>query len=584
MVTTGTTSPGEIELFRRLQDDPGTAGWTVLHSLDIANHIRQAEGEIDFVVIVPHKGVVCVEVKAHHSVERRDGVWFFGAHGRTEYRGPFRQASDGMHSIRRGLLKRAREKRLSSDVITSLERVVFWSAVLFPYLRFEIVSPEWHPWQVIDSRSFLAKPISRIFESVLDKAHEHLACTPRATWYTSGHSEPTIGQCEIITELLRPSFEFFESPNSRAKRVEREVKRYTAGQFHALSSMQANPRVAFAGPAGTGKTTLAIEATRRGVTAGRRVLLLCYNRLLGKELENETRGLGPRVVARTLHAHMLSVLNAVNIKDTPAFWQDELPSLSTDALLERTLEGQEDLVFDELIIDEAQDILRESFLDFLDLSLKGGLAAGQWRLFGDFEHQTIYGASNLSLHEFLSRRGGGAPQYRLRVNCRNTPRIAGIVPLLCEIDAPYEAILRPDEKIDPVYLFYSSPEEQVQLLTRTLGQLFADGYQNEDVVVLSPFSPDRSTAAKVKEYPWNQQLRSIDDLRDHGICARYSSIHAFKGLEAPVIILTDIEKLAARDQTKYLFYIGVTRALHKLYVLMHEGVKSDILTLLALDD
>lgn len=51
-----TPSPGEREVFQRLRDDPGTEGWTVLHSLGIALHPRQIQGEADFVIIVPGKG------------------------------------------------------------------------------------------------------------------------------------------------------------------------------------------------------------------------------------------------------------------------------------------------------------------------------------------------------------------------------------------------------------------------------------------------------------------------------------------------------------------------------------------------
>jgi len=36
---------------------PDTAGWTVLHSFDIADDRRQIAGEIDFLCIVPGKGV-----------------------------------------------------------------------------------------------------------------------------------------------------------------------------------------------------------------------------------------------------------------------------------------------------------------------------------------------------------------------------------------------------------------------------------------------------------------------------------------------------------------------------------------------
>ena len=57
-------SPGERSLFPRFKNDPDTAGWIVLHSLGVAKHPKRIEGELDFVVIVPGAGILCLEVKA----------------------------------------------------------------------------------------------------------------------------------------------------------------------------------------------------------------------------------------------------------------------------------------------------------------------------------------------------------------------------------------------------------------------------------------------------------------------------------------------------------------------------------------
>jgi hypothetical protein len=54
-----TQSPDEIDIYRRLKDDPAAGNWTVIHSLNVADHATQIEGEIDFVAIVPGKGVLC---------------------------------------------------------------------------------------------------------------------------------------------------------------------------------------------------------------------------------------------------------------------------------------------------------------------------------------------------------------------------------------------------------------------------------------------------------------------------------------------------------------------------------------------
>lgn len=122
VVYEGCPSPGEAEIFRRLRDDPETHGWTVLHSLDIAKHRRQISGEADFVVIIPSRGVLVLEVKAAHSVRRTsEGQWYYGTNPKPDPRGPFKQASEAMHSIR--------DRVVSQD--RSLSRVVFWSAVIF---------------------------------------------------------------------------------------------------------------------------------------------------------------------------------------------------------------------------------------------------------------------------------------------------------------------------------------------------------------------------------------------------------------------------------------------------------------------
>ena len=149
-VCSADSPPGELELFRRLKDDPDTEGWIVLHSLDLARHVEQVAGEADFVVIVPGEGVLVIEVKSHLSVRVDDEGWHLGRSLKPEERGPFKQASTAMHSLRNYLLDRDR----------SFGSLVTWSAVCFPRVDFRIKSPEWHDWQVIDRSRLTSGPLS----------------------------------------------------------------------------------------------------------------------------------------------------------------------------------------------------------------------------------------------------------------------------------------------------------------------------------------------------------------------------------------------------------------------------------------
>ena len=64
----------ERRVFEKLERDPTAGNWTVLHSLGLARKRTGPYGEIDFVVIVPDEGIVCLEVKGG-GVSCEEGVW-----------------------------------------------------------------------------------------------------------------------------------------------------------------------------------------------------------------------------------------------------------------------------------------------------------------------------------------------------------------------------------------------------------------------------------------------------------------------------------------------------------------------------
>jgi DNA helicase IV len=57
---------------------------------------------------------------------------------------------------------------------------------------------------------------------------------------------------------------------------------------------------------------------------------------------------------------------------------------------------------------------------------------------------------------------------------------------------------------------------------------------------------------------------------------KYSSIYRFKGLEAPVVVITDIDTLATQEQ-RSLLYVGCTRALHRLVILANWKLRAELM-------
>ena len=622
-----TPSEGERVVFDALAAAGGADDWVVLHSLDLANHRRRLAGEIDFLLIVPGKGVLVLEVKGAHHLRRHDGLWFYGSDPRPDERGPFRQASEAMHSLRDRLVRRHRD----------LARVVFWSAVCFPFVDFAEASEEWHPWQVIDRRAMAARPLTQLCEGVLDHAREELVAHDEP-WFHAERHEPHGQQVDELLRVLRGDFEFFESPKSRARRLDDEVRRYTEEQFEALDTIDANPRVVFDGPAGTGKTLLAVEAARRGAVAGRRVLLLCFNRPLGRWLQEETEdlrpragtgvsGKGPGVVARTLHEHLRLLAGVTPTPEqvcSQSFWQDELPELAAEGLLELTERASRDgghsrEVYDEIVVDEAQDVLRRSYFDVLDLSLSGGFDGGIYRLFGDFTYQRIYDAAALSLDQVLAPGGpcAGAVRYELRVNCRNTPRVAQLACACGGVVPGYSRVRRPDDEAQPEIRYWRDEAGQRRLLAAVLDELAEQGFKGPRTAILSPHGDDNCCARGLTGQPWQDRLApllkearaianpgaasgapdggapdgggpvaagdwpaacvpsDLDAVDLHSGKTRYCSIYRFKGLESPAVVLTDIEDLDSPAACS-LLYVGCTRALHRLVILAHESLRTKL--------
>ncbi|MBL8819721.1 MAG: NERD domain-containing protein [Planctomyces sp.] len=555
------SSPGEQEIFEKLKQEDATREWIVLHSLDIAQHLRQVSGEADFVIIVPGLGVLCLEVKACRSLVRRDGLWFYGKDPKGDPRGPFKQAAEAMHSLRQQVIQ--------SD--TSLSRVPFWSAVAFPYIEFGVDSGEWHPWQVIDASRFKRQQMGPLILSILRSARTHLGSQPSAKWFRDSDRVPDIQQSAAIARILRANFEFTEKAHDRRTRKQSEILRYTEEQFAALDTMEDNSRVLFTGPAGTGKTVLALETARRAACTGKKVLLVCFNRLLGNWLSEQPLARNSVVTVGTLHQYMAGIAG-IRVPEgaDDSFWKSALPDAAMSKLLDRQSDaGQFDLV----IVDEVQDLLHPAYLDVLDLVVKGGLADGTWRMFGDFERQMLYGQDRDHAEMLLTKRCGTFAKGSLRVNCRNTPRVATLSHLLGRLTPNYSRILRPDDQIEPTLTYYATPSQQRKELGKILERLFKESYSSDDIVVLSPKAGSRCAVAGLTDKPWCDQLAPFEAAVRGQI--PYTTIQSFKGLDAPAVVVTDIEHFDG-EMFSSLFYVATTRALERLCIIIHETAKPAI--------
>ena len=108
-------------------------------------------------------------------------------------------------------------------------------------------------------------------------------------------------------------------------------------------------------------------------------------------------------------------------------WRDKNGNIRKGGCIEfatRTNSGARGGTFSVIVIDEAQDLVRDYYLDIIDLILKRGIERGHWTMFGDFTKQAIY-SDNLSGQKMIDTVEDRTSfiRFKLTVNCRNTKQI-----------------------------------------------------------------------------------------------------------------------------------------------------------------
>ena len=565
-------STGEKQIFDRLRCDPATTDWICLHSLNLARHVKRVYGEIDFVILVPNEGIFCLEIKSGR-VARHEGIWTYtNRYGDTSTStvGPFSQARDGMFSLLESVRKHFGRQH-------HFTRLLYGFGVMFPHISFSQYDPEIESWQIYDKDSG-RQPISRY---ILNLAVNTRRNVQFQAWYNEQGSRPSLSDIQELVNFLRGDFERIVKPFDLLLETEEQILQLTEEQCRCLDQLQDNPRCLFDGGAGTGKTLLALEFARREASSDKRVLLICFNKLLGQWLASQRGGTLSRSIEVDYFHHFLdriiadsSVDNefrrAKQTEDQDYLFGELYPLFALDALSEDVIES-----YDTLIVDEGQDLIRSEYLDVFDSLIKGGFAGGTWAIFCDFHHQTIYGETteNTMLSE-LEQRTSQFTRFRLLTNCRNTRPIGEEVSFISGFETP--PFLPANVEGIPVnYRFYSNDSDQCKQVNEIVNQLRAEGIKTETITILSPTTFDRSCLAAGDHISFKvtDLTRSELQKRLRNVIG-FSTIHAFKGLESSIIIITDIKHLLD-DRNRALLYVGMSRARLRLSVLISDSAREE---------
>lgn len=532
-----TRSHAERELYTgfqlQLPDD-----FVVFHSVswqvrDTTDGVR--DGETDFVVAHPDFGILIVEVKGGRiRYDGQAGRWFSND---NIIKDPFKQGREAKYSL---LAKLKELPYWSNRWITVGYAVAFPDVTVKGDLRLDA------PREVLLDGSDAAN-----LAVWVNQALEYLQGQR-----PDDHPLGTRGVKELVA-LLSPSWDLQPLLSAEIEKEERELTRLTEGQFIMLDFLGRRRRVAISGCAGSGKTTLAVEKGKRLAKQGFHVLLTCFNVNLAEFLRSdETLPRQLDVVNFHKLAHDLArraSLTHSGPRDD-RYFDDVLPEMMMEAL--DRLGAQ----YDAVIVDEGQD-----FRDKWWVPLQCLLHDPDQSIFYVFfdDNQNLYRTAQTIPLEL-------AP-FPLTRNCRNTQRIHQVVMQFYQSDQVPLA-QGPLGRTVEIHT-YADMNGLKRALRQVLHRLVAEeNVFSEDIVILTPKGRQRSDLWRLGTVG---NFRLTDQWPTSSGEIFCSTIHSFKGLESPIVILAEIEPNAAQDLDSIL-YVGCSRACNHLIVLASADLAEDV--------
>lgn len=514
------------------------------HEFNPNNQILQ-EGEADFLIIWPDRGVLVLEVKGGTiQFDDHEMQWYSkDYYGRThKIKDPFKQASKNLHAIE-GIVKK---KAFSNQPLP----FAYGYAVCFPDLVYKGgMAPGSDPNIVIDLSDFLTSTsFSDAVANALNK------------WNRLGKANPISKDTkQLIERAISPEFKLVALMSRQIANQEEQLVRLTDEQYRVLDFCRHNKRVAIEGVAGSGKTLLALSQARYYAEQGRSTLLLCFNKHLARWMcESIPEQYGELIKVYHFHGLVAELCSRSGQPFNPSsnknFWSAEAAELLPNALAVLP-----DFRFDAVVVDEAQDFVEDWWLVLDELNSEG--EKGDLFVFYD-PRQVLF-----QPRECIPEMSFGG---HLPTNCRNT----------CEISSTCAGIIDEEIKTHPM-----APQgEKVETVTNPsalmLGQsvearlkdlLLNQGLEPSQIAVLSPYRQPEP----LKKLSRINKLPLADDLDAWraGQCILSTTIRSFKGLEADVVFLLLKESPKSGSVfTTADYYVACSRAKHLLLVYSQQDI------------
>jgi len=522
------------------------------------------DGEADVVIVHPDNGLLVIEVKGGEPRRDANGRWFIGNHDLA--RSPFKQAEDAKH-----------------DLVRAIEAIPAWPAGVELRAGHAVAFPDVDLASLPAGHGLLGpdEPRHIILDAdSLETADAASAALERAWRYWIGdgsRGHPLSAQgIDLIDACLAPTAELHRLLRHDIADGRERLLRASNAQMLVLNHARNVARASVVGPAGSGKSLVAVEKARRLAKMGYRTLFVCFNQPLATDVLRELGRVGEpedrRPLVTTFH-RLCETLGreAATLAPKPAgplpqaWWDETLPAAlltAADRLPERR--------FHAIVVDEGQDF-ELGWLESLQFLLFEPETGVFW-VFHD-PGQALY-------RDDRAAELAGLTALELFEDYRSPAPVAELAARF------YRGPMRPVSMSDgagdaPRLITAEEGRPTVEAVRRELHRLVEiEGVRPWQIAVLSGRSATQSEVWRHRSFGnvvlWNGAID--DDGRSRGLPAdqvpdeppdgaivRFETVRRFKGLEREVVILCELPGEGERlDQ---LLYTAFTRATTHLTVI-----------------
>jgi nucleoside-triphosphatase THEP1 len=531
-------SEAEVIVFNTFNDQLSDS-WTIFHGQKSLSHTSEIsplrEVECDFILMHKDHGVMVVEVKGGISIvyDEEYDSWLSTNKKNQEnnIKNPYKQVRGNLEA----LLYSIRGDERFYDLNIHHKLVNFCYCVVFPEVDYVSGYDLFEKHEQVTLLKTDLEHIEKKLVGVFNLFKQH----------SNTSSSMTCDVIDFLIEAKTKNLQFKATLKSIVDRNEKKIYEATQQQYDVLKAAKYLDRIMIYGCAGSGKTLIATKLAEDFSKEGKRVLLLCYNMILGSLLFTESED-NDCLTISIYH----DFIKHFYTKHKHSY---DYSTVQEEEVLYFVLEHKESL-FDVLIIDEGQDLSSteiESLMELLDES-------GKCFIMMD-ENQRV----NFT-QPYIPE---GFQKMVLNTNLRNSTEIFDVLrPYYFQ---EYDIFSKGPEGIEVEFTQPyqdDNPSQLYSILRSKINTLVnQERVKYSDIAILTMKSIKKSSLD-------NFNLKSVSiskfDHQYNDSLLKIETVRRFKGVESKIVIVTELDGLLEyeAEEQKKLLYTAFSRAKHVLIV------------------